>query len=130
LPLRMLVFRHILHERMLLSQPGYMTIRCEFSENVSLKVCSKGRRPCFRAEIRGTCGMRVHTRICMRIHMGLVGNVGYYNLSLCTKISEIWRARFCCDPCIHIFVLVLYYYLRIPVFLHTETFQIFTLDLS
>jgi len=72
-PLRMLVFRRILHESMLLPEPGYTTIRREFPENMSLKVCSKVIRSCFRAEIRGTCGMWVRTRVCMRIHMGLVG---------------------------------------------------------
>lgn len=73
LPVRMLVFRHIFHERMLLPEPGYTTIRCEFPENIPLKVCSKVRRPFFRAEIRGTYGMRVRTPVFMRIHIGLVG---------------------------------------------------------
>ena len=76
LPVRMLVFRRILHESMLLPDPGYTTIRREFPENMSLKVCSKVRRPCFRAEIRGTYGLRVRTRLCMRIHMGLVVKEG------------------------------------------------------
>ena len=59
LPVRMVGFRRILHESMLLSEPGYTTIRREFSENISLKFCSKVRRPCFRAEIKDTYGMRV-----------------------------------------------------------------------
>jgi hypothetical protein len=74
LPVRMLVFIRILLESMLLPEPSYTTIRHEFPENMSLKVCSKVRRPCFRAEIRGTYGMRIRTRLFMRAHMGLVGN--------------------------------------------------------
>lgn len=76
LPVRVLVFRRILHESMLLPEPGYTTIRREFPESIPLKVCSKGRRPCFRAEIRGTYGMRVRTRVFMHIPMGLVGKRG------------------------------------------------------
>lgn len=76
LPVRMLVFRRILHERMLLPEPGYTTIRREFPENIPLKACSEVRRPCFRTEVRGTYGMRVRTPVFMRIHIGLVGKGG------------------------------------------------------
>jgi hypothetical protein len=76
LPVRMLVFRRVLHESMLLPEPGYTTIRREFPENTPLKVYSKVRRPRFRAEINATYGMRVRTRVCTRIHMGLVGKGG------------------------------------------------------
>ena len=72
----MLVFRRILRERMVLPEQDYTTVLREFPENISLKVCSKVRRPCFHAEIRGTYGMPVRTRLCMRIHMGLVGKGG------------------------------------------------------
>jgi hypothetical protein len=90
LSVRMLVFRRILYESMLLPEPGYTTIRREFPEYMSLKVCSKVRRPCFRAEIRGTYGMWVRTRACVRVHMGLVGNGG--GLKFIVLHENLWNS--------------------------------------